>query len=79
MVSQNTIRVSTKLDKAIYQFLKDLGWKAKISGGKKLSSVEIIRATLSVIMDLDVDVSGVKEESELKRRILSSLGTQIKH
>ncbi|MEW6189901.1 MAG: hypothetical protein AB1466_07355 [Actinomycetota bacterium] len=62
-------RVSTFLTRPQVEFLDDLSRQMKFSGGYKLPRTKIIRATLSVFMELGIDVSGVKSEKELEERI----------
>lgn len=51
-------------------FLDKLSKKCKFSGGKTLSRSVILRALLTVLKDLDLDVKDVKTEKELKERML---------
>lgn len=73
MTNKNLIRINTMIDEQTYTYLKKLSTKAKLTGGKKLANTEIIRATLAVMMDLDLNHSGIKTETELSRRILTAL------
>jgi hypothetical protein len=62
-------RVSTFLTKSEVDFLDEVSWQMKLSGGYKLPRTKIIRAIIEAIMSLTPDFSGVKSEVELKNRI----------
>ncbi|OGF48577.1 MAG: hypothetical protein A2231_11330 [Candidatus Firestonebacteria bacterium RIFOXYA2_FULL_40_8] len=69
----NYFRVPLTLPKELDVFLQKVGTEAKTSGGFKLPKTLIIRSLIRAMMELDVDVGGVKEEEELKSRILEAL------
>jgi len=66
-------RVPLTLPKELDLFLQKIGTEAKVRGGFKLAKTTIIRALVKAMMELDVDLVGVKDEEELKRRILNAL------
>lgn len=66
------IRVPITLSEELVGWLENLSLKAKVTGGHKLPNTAIVRACLKAIMELDVNVDGVKDEEELKARILQS-------
>ena len=51
-------------------FLDKLSKACRFSGGKTLSRSVIMRAFLTVLKDLELDVNNVKTEKELKEKIL---------
>lgn len=65
----NLIRISAHIDEDIARYLNELSLQAKISGGKKPAIAQIIRALLNVLKKTDLDVTGIKSEGELERRI----------
>jgi hypothetical protein len=66
-------RVSTFLDDQQIKFLDGLSRRMKFSGGCKLPRTKILRAMLSAFMEMQVDVSKVGDEGELKERILKAV------
>lgn len=66
-------RVSAFLNDQQIEFLDGLSRQMKFSGGCKLPRTKILRAMLSAFMEMQVDVSGVGSESELKERILQAV------
>ena len=65
-----TVRVSPGLEQEDLEFLDRLGHEAKFSGGRMLSHGEIVRAMVGALREIKPDVSGVRKEDELARRIL---------
>jgi hypothetical protein len=53
-------------------FLEDISKNCRFSGGRKLRRTSIIRAFLKAGSKLDIDVSNVKSERELKERFIVS-------
>lgn len=58
-------------------FLDKLSKACKFSGGKTLSRSVIMRAFLTVVKDLELDVKNVKTEKELKEKILISFKKNV--
>ncbi len=54
--------------------LDEISKNCRFSGGRKFRRTAIIRAFLKAGKMLNVDVSGVKTEEELKGRFLASFG-----
>ena len=69
MGKENYLRVPITMPEEMFSFLESVSIKSKVSGGRKLANTAIVRACVMAMMDLDVDVSGVKDEIELKERI----------
>lgn len=69
----NYFRVPLTLPKELDIYLQKIGTEAKASGGFKLAKTTIIRALIKTMMDLEVDLSNVKDEDELKIRVLRAL------
>ncbi|MFP4467242.1 MAG: hypothetical protein ACLFP1_09335 [Candidatus Goldiibacteriota bacterium] len=66
-------RVSLTLPKELDDYLESLGSEAKSSGGFKLPKTSIVRAFIRAIMDLEIDLTGVKEEEQLQSRITAAM------
>ena len=66
-------RLQLTLPKRMDLFLIRLGERAKESGGFKMRKTQIIRSLIALLQELDVDVSGVRTEAELKGRILEAM------
>jgi hypothetical protein len=65
------------LNKKQICFLDEISKNCKFSGGRKLSRTSIIRAFLRATQKLDIDASGIKNEEELKERILASFRASL--
>jgi len=69
----NYFRVPLTLPKELDLFLQKVGAEARATGGFKLPKTLIIRSLIKAMQELDVDVSGIKDEDELKARVLTAL------
>jgi len=76
-VRKDLFRVPISITKETEAWLQKLSNKMKASGGYKLPKSYIIRGLLEAIMELDkkvkIDVTGVKTEQELTKRILNAV------
>lgn len=72
MSKENYLRVPITMPEDMFAFLESVSIKSKVSGGRKLANTAIVRACVMAMMDLDVDVQGVKDEDELKERIIKA-------
>lgn len=72
MGKENYLRVPITMPRELYNYLEQVSQDAKESGGYKLPNTTIVRALIKVMMDLEVDVSGVKDEDQLKERIMQA-------
>lgn len=72
MGKENYLRVPITMPEEMFAFLESVSIKSKVSGGRKLANTAIVRACVMAMMDSDVDVSGVKDEDELKERIIKA-------
>jgi hypothetical protein len=66
---QDYFRIPITMPSEMVSFLENLGIECKRSGGHKLANTEIVRTLIRMMMDLDVDLSGIKTEEELEARI----------
>ncbi len=66
-------RAELTLPEALDKFLVEFGEESKRTGGYKLPKTEIIRALIRVLIKLNVDVDGVKDEDELVERIMQAI------
>ena len=71
-LKKSTISSSITLTKKNIDFLDSLSQKSRHSSGIKLSKSSIVRALLSISKDLEIDVSNVKNQDELKDRIIEA-------
>lgn len=76
MGKEDYLRVPITMPEDMFTYLESVSIKSKVSGGRKLANTVIVRACIMAMMDLDVDVNGVKDEIELKDRIIKA---QINH
>lgn len=58
--------------------LTELGHKARQNGGARLRKTEILRALVRLLLELPVDVRGVKDEEELLDRLRRAAGVARK-
>lgn len=72
-VPKGLFRVPISITKEMESWLQDLSSRMKSSGGYKLPKSYIIRALLNAARRLDIDISGVKDEHELVKRILDAI------
>ena len=72
-VPKGLFRVPISISKDTESWLQRLGAKMKSSGGYKLPKSYIVRALLNAAMKLNIDVSKVKTEEELRERILKAI------
>lgn len=75
-VPKGLFRVPISITKDMESWLQDLSNRMKSSGGYKLPKSYIIRALLDAAMTLKIDVSGVKTEEELVKRIFEAIKHQ---
>jgi hypothetical protein len=66
---QDYFRVPITMPSGMVSFLEDMGIQCKKSGGHKIANTMIVRSALRLLMDLDIDISGVKSEEELENRM----------
>ena len=69
MGKENYLRVPITMPEDMFLYLEETSLKSKVSGGRKLANTTIVRACVSAVMGLDLDVTGVKDEDQLKERI----------
>jgi hypothetical protein len=72
MGKEDYLRVPITMPEEMFTFLENVSLKSKVTGGRKLANTTIVRACVMAMMNLDVDVNGVKDEEELKDRILQA-------
>ncbi len=72
MSKENYLRVPITMPEEMFAYLESVSIKSKVSGGRKLANTAIVRASIMAMMDLDIDVNGVKDEEELKERIMKA-------
>lgn len=66
---QDYFRVPITMPSNMVSFLENLGIECKKSGGHKIANTMIVRSAIKFLMDLDLDISGIKSEEELENRI----------
>ena len=72
-VPKGLFRVPISITKDMERWLQDLSSQMKSSGGYKLPKSYIIRSLLDAAMQLDIDVTNIKNEEELVKRILKAI------
>lgn len=71
-MSRETFWSSVSLNKNQICWLEELSKDAKFTRGGNLSRAAVMRTMLRVARKLNLDVSGVKSEEELKLRFLTA-------
>ena len=72
-VRKDLFRVPISITKEMEAWLQDLSNQMKSTGGYKLPKSYVMRSLLSAAKKLNLDVSGVKDEQELTKRILEAI------
>jgi hypothetical protein len=72
-VPKGLFRVPISITKDMERWLQDLSSQMKSSGGYKLPKSYIIRALLDAAMQLDIDVTGIRNEEDLVKSILKAI------
>lgn len=54
--------------------LSKIGHRARSTGGMKLRKTEILRALIRLLLELEIDVDGVKDEHEFLARLRKAIG-----
>lgn len=72
-VPKGLFRVPISITRDMDAWLQELSSRMKSSGGYKLPKSYILRALLDAAMNLKIDVSGIKTEDELSKRILKAI------
>ena len=68
-------RVTVFLDRQQVDFLDKMGKDAWFTHGNKLSRIKIISCLVNLLMELDINATGVSSIEELKRRIEKKIGS----
>lgn len=66
---QDYFRVPITMPSGMVSYLENLGIECKKSGGHKIANTMIVRSAIRLLMDMDLDISGIKSEEELEERI----------
>ena len=67
------IKLSVFLNREEDAYLESLAASAKFSGGKKLSKTKLIEAMVRAFSQTELDMSGVKDNKELLKRVSAQL------
>lgn len=77
MGKDSYLRVPITMPEEMFSYLENLSIKSKVSGGRKLANTVIVRACVMSVMDLELDVSGVIDEDQLKERIADAWAKKL--
>ncbi|MDD5622716.1 MAG: hypothetical protein PHQ09_06135 [Actinomycetota bacterium] len=66
---QDYFRVPITMPSGMVSYLENLGIECKKSGGHKIANTMIVRSAIRLLMDMDLDIKGIKSEEELEKRI----------
>lgn len=72
-VRKDLFRVPITITRQMDTWLQSLSTQMKATGGYKLPKSYIIRALLEAVMELKINVDGIREERELKESILHAI------
>ena len=76
MKKGEVFKVHVPMDKELTKYLENLGIEARASGGFRIPKTDIIKACVRAVMELNVDVDGVKTEEDLVKRIRQAIKKQ---
>jgi len=66
---QDYFRVPITMPSDMVAYLENLGIECKKSGGHKIANTMIVRCAIRLLRDMDMDLSKVRSEEELEKRI----------
>lgn len=66
---QDYFRVPITMPSDMVAFLENLGIECKRAGGHKVANTEIVRSLIRLLMDMNIDLSGIKTEDDLDMKI----------
>jgi len=72
-VRKDLFRIPVSITKDMESWLQRLSNDMKASGGYKLPKSYVLRSLLNAVMELKIDVSGVRTEEELEKRFLKAI------
>jgi len=72
-VPKNLFRIPITVTMEMDEWLHKLSSKMKVSDGYKLPKSYIVRSIINAMMNLDIDVDGIKSEEELEKRIIEAI------
>jgi len=72
-VPKGLFRVPVSITREMEAWFQNLSSEMKATGGYKLPKSYILRSILNSIMKLEIDVSGIKTEKDLEKKILEAL------
>jgi hypothetical protein len=72
-VPKGLFRVPVSITREMEVWFQNLSNEMKATGGYKLPKSYILRSILNSIMKLEIDVSGIKTEKDLEKKILEAL------
>lgn len=72
-VRKDLIRIPVTITPEVDEWLENLRSKMKKSGGYKLPKSYILRAILNAMMDLRIDVMGIKTEKDLNIKVCEAV------
>lgn len=71
--SISMIKLSVFLNREEDAYLEGISSSAKFTGGKKLSKTKIVQAMVRAFSTTGLDVSGVRDDDELYKRVIAQL------
>ncbi|MEW6088496.1 MAG: hypothetical protein AB1498_09370 [bacterium] len=77
-VRKDLIRIPVTITPEIDDWLENLRSTMRRSGGYRLPKSYILRAILDAMMDLKIDVMGIKEEKDLRVRVSEAVAAYKK-
>jgi len=73
-VRKDLFRVPISITQDMESWLQGLSNTMKATGGYKLPKSYVIRGLLDAAMELDINVKGIKNEKQLKSKIIRAFG-----
>lgn len=69
-VRKNLFRMSISITQDMESWLQGLSNTMKATGGYKLPKSYLIRGVLNAVMELDINIKGIKNEKQFKSKII---------
>jgi hypothetical protein len=66
-------KVTLTMPCEMLEYLERIGHKSHRAGGLKLAKTEIVRGFITLLKALDIDWTGLKDEKDLRKRIVAGM------
>lgn len=67
-----TRRVPIIISEDHFALLMEIGLRSLTTGGKRMTLTAIVRASISALAEMNIDFTAIRDEDDLKERIINS-------